>query len=79
VDQDGPGGEGRVYHYHTDPTGTPREVTDADGQVVWRASYASWGKVRANLATVEGFGQPLRLPGQYHDAESGLHYNLFRY
>ncbi|WP_349496360.1 RHS repeat-associated core domain-containing protein, partial [Escherichia coli] len=25
------------------------------------------------------FEQPLRLPGQYYDEETGLHYNLFRY
>ncbi|HFK4760497.1 TPA: RHS repeat-associated core domain-containing protein, partial [Citrobacter farmeri] len=25
------------------------------------------------------FEQPLRLPGQYFDEETGLHYNLFRY
>ncbi|WP_319636747.1 RHS repeat-associated core domain-containing protein [Paraburkholderia caribensis] len=68
-----------VWHYHTDPTGTARQVTDSQGRIVWSGSYAAWGKVRANLAEAAGFVQPLRMPGQFHDEESGLHYNTFRY
>ncbi|WP_213233197.1 polymorphic toxin type 47 domain-containing protein [Caballeronia sp. NK8] len=72
--------QAKVYHYHTDPAGTAREVTDAQGRVVWSGGYAAWGKVRANLASsAQPFIQSLRMPGQYHDDESGLHYNTFRY
>jgi YD repeat-containing protein len=65
-------GQDKVYHYHTDPTGTVRDVTDEAGQHVWSGSYSAWGQVRANTASVHGFSQPLRMPGQYHDEESGL-------
>ena len=72
--------QAKVYHYHTDPAGTAREVTDAQGRVVWSGGYAAWGKVRANLASsAQPFSPSLRMPGQYHDDESGLHYNTFRY
>ena len=56
--------------------GAPELVTGADGRVLWRATYAPFG-----AATVEnqGFTLNLRLPGQYFDAETGLHYNRARY
>nr|WP_284504149.1 RHS repeat-associated core domain-containing protein [Caballeronia sp. ATUFL_F2_KS9A] len=69
----------KVFYYQTDPTGTARDVTDAEGRVVWSGSYAAWGAVRANVARSGPFEQALRMPGQYCDEESGLHYNLFRY
>ena len=34
-----------VRHLHTDHLGTPRELTDADGRVVWAARYRAWGDV----------------------------------
>jgi RHS repeat-associated protein len=45
--------------------------------VVWRAYYKAWGGLEAlspNLVE-----QNLRFQGQYHDRESGLYYNTFRY
>ncbi|WP_187619883.1 RHS repeat-associated core domain-containing protein [Paraburkholderia sp. UCT2] len=78
IDHAGRSDHSEVYHYHTDPTGTPREVTDADGRPVWSGNYSAWGQVRANMQTAV-FNQPLRMPGQYHDEESGLSYNTFRY
>ncbi len=52
-------------------------MTDAQGQVVWRAYYKAWGGLEAlSPNTVE---QNLRFQGQYHDRESGLYYNTFRY
>jgi len=32
-----------VFYYHTDHLGTPRELTDADGNIVWSATYKAWG------------------------------------
>ncbi|MBP5107644.1 RHS domain-containing protein [Pseudomonas protegens] len=68
---------GPTYYFHTDQIGTPQEMTDAQGHVVWRAYYKAWGGLEAlSPNTVE---QNLRFQGQYHDRESGLYYNTFRY
>ena len=32
-----------VYYFHTDQVGMPEELTNADGQVCWQASYKTWG------------------------------------
>ena len=45
--------------------------------MVWRAYYKTWGALEA-LARRE-VEQNLRFQGQYYDAETGLHYNTFRY
>ncbi|MBX6438855.1 DUF6531 domain-containing protein, partial [Pseudomonas syringae group genomosp. 3] len=37
--------ENKVYYYHTDQIGTPLEMTDADGQIVWQAKYRAWGAI----------------------------------
>jgi RHS repeat-associated protein len=74
-----------VRHLHTDHLGTPREMTDAGGRVVWAARYRAWGNVvevvqeNVLLSDENGDGQPVRFQGQYYDNESGLHYNRFRY
>lgn len=66
----------RITHYHCDHLGTPRELTDAQGNVVWSARYKAWGR----LLHVEGeIDQPLRFQGQYEDQETGLFYNRYRY
>ena len=62
---------------HTNHLGAPQAATGAGGQVLWQASYAAFGAART--VGVSGFTQNLRLPGQYFDAETGLHYNRHRY
>ncbi|WP_049973837.1 RHS repeat-associated core domain-containing protein, partial [Azospirillum sp. B4] len=67
----------QVYHYHLDHLGTPQELTNDNGEVVWAADYKAWGALaRSYVATVPN---PLRFQGQYHDTETGLHYNRHRY
>ncbi|MDZ7531716.1 RHS repeat-associated core domain-containing protein, partial [Citrobacter farmeri] len=64
----------------TDVTGTVQEVTAADGTLVWAGYQAGFGENRGDISNSGAyFEQPLRLPGQYYDEETGLHYNLFRY
>ncbi|MFS2110166.1 DUF4123 domain-containing protein [Sphingomonas sp. Sphisp140] len=67
---------GAIHQYHCDPLGVPMRLTDAAGKVTWEAERSGFG---AMAALPGGIDQPLRLPGQYHDAETGLHYNRFRY
>ncbi|CAO3304184.1 hypothetical protein METHP14_1560003 [Pseudomonas sp. P14-2025] len=71
-------GEGqKVYYFHTDQIGTPLELTDSDGKIVWQATYRSWGALeQLVIGEVE---QNLRFQGQYYDFETGLYYNTFRY
>ena len=71
------GGEQTLYYFHTDQIGTPLEMTDREGRIVWQATYKAWGALeRLEVNEVE---QNLRFQGQYFDDETGLHYNTFRY
>ena len=73
---DGAAAHDRIIHYHCDHLGTPRELTDAQGNVVWSGRCKAWGR----LLHVEGkIEQPLRFQGQYEDQETGLFYNRYRY
>ncbi|MBI1907043.1 MAG: RHS repeat protein [Rhodocyclales bacterium] len=69
-----------LYAIEADHLGTPRVLTDMAGQVRWRWHSAPFGDTAPNEDPV-GLGAVtfnLRFPGQYHDAESGLHYNYYR-
>ncbi|MCE3602623.1 RHS domain-containing protein, partial [Massilia sp. P8910] len=97
VADDGDSGRSsEVHHIHTDHLGTPNEVTDQQGEIVWATQYKAWGNVvrlahtaqrRKVLAALDAesvpsaveHAQPIRFLGQYHDSETGLHYNRFRY
>ena len=60
---------------------TPRLVADATGTTVWRWDQQEpFGDSPANEnpSGAGSFDLPLRLPGQYYDAESALHYNYYR-
>ncbi|RMS22765.1 hypothetical protein ALP69_200102 [Pseudomonas syringae pv. aceris] len=77
VDQREGEAENRIYYFHTDQIGTPLEMTDAEGQIVWQAKYRPWGAIEKLV--VNEVEQNLRFQGQYFDVETGLHYNTFRY
>lgn len=66
-----------IHYYQCDHLGTPLELIDETGKVVWSAKYKAWGRVlRYDKREVE---QPLRFQGQYEDEETGLYYNRHRY
>ncbi|WP_249124069.1 RHS repeat-associated core domain-containing protein [Saccharopolyspora erythraea] len=70
-----PAGGARFTGVVTDQVGSPVELVDAGGSVVRRARCTLWGLVTGS----EAAATPLRFPGQHHDAETGLHYNVYRY
>jgi RHS repeat-associated protein len=65
-----------VYYFHNDHLGTPAKVTDKSGSVAWDVEFDPFGNVTGG--TLWNVENNLRFPGQYYDAESGLHYNYFR-
>jgi len=71
-----------LYYVHVDHLGTPRVLSDSAGTAVWYAAYDPFGGAQT-VEDLDGDGTAvalnLRFPGQYFDAETGLHYNYFRY
>jgi RHS repeat-associated protein len=68
--------DGSYYWYLNDHLGTPQQIIDTSGKVVWSAVYDSFGNCQVQNATIVS---NLRFAGQYYDDETGLHYNLNRY
>ena len=67
----------QFYAIITDLIGTPCELIKPDGTITWHPHTTLWGTIPA---TTPGDADcPLRFPGQYHDPETGLHYNNLRY
>ncbi|MEZ4294408.1 MAG: RHS repeat-associated core domain-containing protein [Polyangiaceae bacterium] len=65
---------GWLYHF-TDINGTPEALVDSDGRVKGRLDRTAYGLTRPSDPSFT----PFRFPGQYADAETGLHYNRYRY
>ena len=77
-----------IYHYHCNHLGTPQELTNQDGDVIWLSYDRAWGgsfdtlykqQFVDNFAISENELQPIKFQGQSLDTETGLHYNRFRY
>ena len=70
-----------LVYLHTDHLLTPRLASDSAGVIIWRWDSAAFGDTAPEedpdgngvLTTIN-----LRLPGQYFDPETGLHYNYHR-
>ncbi|MFF7976717.1 putative T7SS-secreted protein [Streptomyces sp. NPDC007905] len=69
--------DARFFAIVADLSGSPCELVDEAGEIAWQSRTTNWGKrswsVRSHAYT------PLRFPGQYFDAETGLNYNYLRY
>ena len=74
-------GTGLLYVY-ADHLNTPRTVTTQSNRVLWSWVSDPFGN-GAPITSNDDAGNPyqynLRFPGQYYDAETGLHYNMARY
>ena len=77
-----------IYHYHCNHLGTPQELSDEKGDIVWLSYDRAWGgsfdslykqQFVDNFAISENELQPFKFQGQTLDIETGLHYNRFRY
>ncbi|MFD8599497.1 RHS repeat-associated core domain-containing protein [Kitasatospora sp. NPDC059646] len=69
--------EQRFHAIVTDLVDAPSELVSPDGRITWSADTTLWGR---RLRRADGGPDcPLGRPGQYHDEESGLEYNYFRY
>ncbi|MFI5866314.1 RHS repeat domain-containing protein [Streptomyces sp. NPDC051546] len=60
----------RFFAIVTDLIGTPKELVGEDGKIAWRGRSTVWGATTWNRDATAY--TPLRFPGQYFDAESGL-------
>ena len=78
----------QIYYHHCNHLGTPQELTNQDGDVVWLSYDRAWGgsfdtiykqQFIDNYALQESELQPIKFQGQSLDTETGLHYNRFRY
>lgn len=66
-----------TYFVHYDQSSRPILITDSEGEIAWSAEYTAYGK--AKIKPDSKIVYNLRAPGQYEDAETGLHYNYHRY
>jgi RHS repeat-associated protein len=57
--------------------GAPVKITDAAKNVLWKADYLPFGALASTPSGSLPFN--VRFPGQYYDAETGLHYNGARF
>jgi RHS repeat-associated protein len=72
----------KAYYVHSDHLDTPRMLTKGagvtgSGEFAWGADYLAFGEAKLDGGNIVNFN--LRFPGQYFDAETGLHYNMHRY
>ena len=77
-----------IYHYHCNHLGTPQELSDENGNIIWLSYDRAWGgsfdtiykrQFIDNFAITQNELQPIKFQGQCLDVETGLHYNRFRY
>jgi RHS repeat-associated protein len=66
----------KVFFYHTDAAGTPVAMTDAGGNVVWRADYKPFGEEQSVTPYPEN---NKKFAGKEMDKETGLYYFGARY
>ena len=83
--------DGEMLAVVCDHLGTPKQMFDTKGKLVWAADHHVWGAVRTArtfgaLAVAQTHDRepselqcPWRFPGQYEDAETGLYYNRYRH
>ncbi len=74
---DSASGKSKVHYYLIDQRGQPQRAFTRNSAITWQARSDSYGQTTINDKSA--LTSNLRLPGQYYDSETGLHYNWFRY
>jgi RHS repeat-associated protein len=70
------GNAAEVFYYQNDHLGSPQQVIDQGGNIVWEGKANAFGDVQVGSTSM--IISNLRFPGQYFDKETNLHYNYFR-
>ncbi len=68
-------GQWSLSYFAKSHLGTPEMAFEKSGEVTWQASTQAFGQTEIKA---ERIANNLRFPGQYFDAETGLHDNYFR-
>ena len=68
--------EAEYFYYQNDHLGTPQQVIDVQGNVVWRQKATAFGETTVDPSST--ITNNLRFPGQYYDQETHTHQNYFR-
>jgi RHS repeat-associated protein len=68
--------QAQIYYYQNDHLGTPQQVIDSSGGVVWAAQATAFGETQVSPTST--IRNNLRFAGQYYDEETQTHYNYFR-
>lgn len=68
---------GEIRHVVIAHVAMPYELLDRNGDLIWVGDYNEWGQLIGQEA--RGGSNLIRLPGQYADGETGLHYNRYRF
>ncbi|MGV6809102.1 MAG: RHS repeat-associated core domain-containing protein [bacterium] len=69
--------QNQFYSIINDHLGTPQELINIYGDIVWQAYYNAWGDIHEQYHNKVDC--PIRFQGQWADDESNLYYNRFRY
>ncbi|WP_456310863.1 RHS repeat-associated core domain-containing protein [Serratia proteamaculans] len=78
----GEGDEGTLLFMHAEANGMPLLMSNGEGETVWQAEETTlYGRITREKSALSPYvaQQHLRFAGQYHDKETGLHYNTLRY
>ncbi|MDR3435275.1 RHS domain-containing protein [Telmatospirillum sp.] len=54
VKRDDPGRPAAIYHYHLDHLGTPKELTNDNGEIVWSVQLKAWAVSAGRLCASVG-------------------------
>lgn len=72
---EGSGATATTYYIHTDHLGTPMAMSSPGQTLAWEGRYTPFGQL---VSATGALAQPLRLPGQYNESETGFSQNWNR-